>query len=120
MKKSLLITSTAFALTACVAIVSEPSALVYINSGAIQCESEGKTGAETALLLSRDNIKVTKTECAHISNLVVITMCGGPVANINVHTISSEDLEKALALGFKNITILKQKDHIGFDVNECQ
>jgi hypothetical protein len=52
------------------------------------------------LLLKSYNIEVTKTECGYLSNIAVIAICEGPATNINVHTISSADLEKAQALGF--------------------
>ena len=120
MKKILLIVSSALILSACANIVPSETVVVYINSGAIQCESDGKTGAETALLLSNKNISVTKTECGYIANIAVIAMCGGPTTDINVHTIPVSDLEKALALGFENVETLKQKDHIGYDVSECK
>lgn len=94
--------------------------MVYINSGAIQCEPTGKTGAETALLLSNENIAVTKTECGHLTNVAMIAMCGAPTANINVHQISSADLAKAHALGFENVTTVKQEDNLGYDVNTCK
>lgn len=120
MKKLLLIMSTALVLSACANTTPDSSALVYINNGAIQCETEGKMGSETAMLLINDNINVTSTECGHLANIAVVAMCGGPATNINVHTISSADLQKAEALGFKNVTTLKQTDHIGYEVSECK
>ena len=120
MKKLLLIVSTTLILSACITTVAKESVLVYINNGAVQCESEGKSGAETAQLLTSENIVVTKTECGHLSNVAVIAMCGGPATNINVHRISSADLEKAQALGFKNVSTLKQQDNIGYDADVCK
>lgn len=120
MKKLLLLASATLLLSACATTAPQESVLVYINSGAIQCESAGKTGAETALLLSNENIAVTKTECGHLANVAMIAMCGGPAANINVHQISSADLAKAQLLSFENVTTLKQEEHLGYDVSACK
>ena len=120
MKKLLLIVSASLVLTACANTAPQESSLVYINSGAIQCESDGKTAAETELLLTAENISVTNTQCGHLANIAVIAMCGGPATNINVHEINAADLEKAQDLGFENVTTLKQKDHVGYDVAECK
>ena len=120
MKKLLLIASASLVLTACANTAPQESAWVYINSGAIQCESDGQTGAETELLLTAENIRVTNTQCGHLANIAVIAMCGGPATNINVHEINVADLKKAQDLGFENVTTLKQKDHAGYDVTECK
>lgn len=120
MKKLLLAFSSALILTACANTASQQPTLVYINSGAIQCESDGKTGAETAQLLTDENITVNSTQCGHLSNIAVVAMCGGIGTNINVHNIASADLEKAKALGFENVTTLKQTDHLGYEVGECK
>lgn len=118
--KKLLLASATILLSACVTTVPQKSVWVYINSGAIQCESKGKTGTETALLLKSENIAVAKTECGHLVNVAVIAMCGGPTSNINVHHISNADLEKAQALGFENVTTLKQQDNPGYEFGECK
>lgn len=120
MKKLLLVLSSAFVLSACANTASQEPTLVYMNNGAIQCGSDGKAGAETAKLLTDENIVVNSTQCGHLSNIAVIAMCGGIGTNINVHGINSADLEKAQALGFKDVTILKQPEHLGYEVSECK
>ena len=120
MTKLLLLLSSALLLTACANTTSQQPVLVYINAGAIQCESDGKTGAETARLLTEQNIAVTNTQCGHLSNVVVVAMCGSVATKINVHSISATDLEKAQALGFAGVTTLKQANNIGYDVGECK
>jgi len=120
MKKLLLVLSSILVLTACASTTQEESALVYISADAIQCESDGKSGAETAQLLTQENITVHKTECGHLSNIAVIAMCGGPATNINVHNIRMADLAKAQQLGFEDVTTLKQEDNLGYEAGECQ
>lgn len=120
MKKLLLALSSALVLTACANTAPEESTLVYISTGAIQCESDGKTGAETEFLLTEQGIEVTDTQCGHLSNVAVIAMCGGIATNINVHSIAPSDLAKAQELGFEDVATLKQEDHLGYDVSECK
>ncbi|WP_022942618.1 hypothetical protein [Psychromonas hadalis] len=120
MKKLLLTVSSIFLLTACANTPAPENAWVYISNGAIQCESDGKTGAETERLLTEKNIVVSKTECGHLSNVAVILMCGGPATNINVHQIKHTDLEKSQALGFQDVITLKQLDNLGYEASECQ
>ena len=118
MKKCLLVT-TAFILTACVNTTPLETSLVYINTGEIQCGAEGKTGAETALILTNENIDVSKTQCGHLSNVVMIAMCGAEGTSINVHEIARADLEKAQSIGFEDVNTLKQEESLGYDVSEC-
>lgn len=119
MKKLLSAGVIALLLSACVNTASEKDVLVYINNGAIQCESDGKTGSETAMLLSAQGIEVKQTQCGHLANIAVVAMCGGPATNINVHQVSESDLAKAKALGFRDVQILKQENHKGYDVSDC-
>ena len=84
MKKLLLVLSSVLVLTACVNTTQEESTLVYISADAIQCESDGKTGAETALLLTEQSIAVSDTQCGYLSNVVVAAMCGSIATNINL------------------------------------
>ena len=119
MKKLLSIGVIAFLLGACANTGSDEKVSVYIKNGAIQCESDGKTGTETAMLLSAQGIEVSQNQCGHLSNIAVIAMCGGPATNINVHQIRESDLAKAQALGFKNVETLKQANHKGYDVSDC-
>lgn len=94
--------------------------LVYVNNGAIQCESDGKTGAETAALLKDAGVIVSKTQCGHLTNVVVAAMCGGQATNINVHEIAASDLEKAKSVGFEDVITLKQDDKPGYNAADCK
>lgn len=120
MKKLLFILSSAVLLTACANNADQDSTLVYINTGAIQCESAGQSGAETALLLTEQNITVSNTQCGYLANVAVIAMCGSIDTQINIHRISNSDLEKAQTIGFEDVITLKQADNVGYTIEECQ
>jgi len=119
MKKLLMVLSSALVLASCVNTAPQQSTLVYINSGAIQCGYEGKSGAETATLLTEQNITVSNTQCGHLSNIAVIAMCGSVATKINLHSIATADLTKAQSLGFESVDTLKQADNLGYDIGEC-
>ena len=119
MEKLLSVGIVTMFLGACANTASEQNVSVYINNGAIQCESDGKTGTETAMLLTAQGIEVSQNQCGHLSNIAVVAMCGGPATNINVHQIRESDLAKAQALGFENVETLKQDNHKGYDVSDC-
>ncbi len=120
MKKLLVFFSSVLVLTACANTAPQQSTLVYINTGAIQCQTDGKTGAETAGLLTQQDIAVSNTQCGHLSNVMVLAMCGGIATNINVHKIAAADLEKAQSLGFEDVATLLQEDNLGYDVGDCK
>jgi len=120
MKKLLLALSGSLLLSACVTTAIQDSSLVYISTGAVQCESEGKTGVETASMLTEEGIAVTTTLCGSLTDTAVATMCGGPTTSINVHSIATADLEKAQALGFESVTVLKAIDSLGYDASLCK
>ncbi len=118
--KKIFFAAATLVLTACASTTAQESTLVYINTGAIQCESDGKTGTETAQMLAEQGIEVNNTQCGHLSNIAVLAMCGGITTNINVHEIAAADLEKALSLGFEDVATLKQEDNLGYDVADCK
>jgi len=120
MKKLLLVVSTVLLATACATTTPQQPTVVYINSGAIQCETSGKSATETAMLLTEENIAVSDSQCAQLAGLSVIAMCGAPTLNINLHSINAADLEKAQALGFKSVATLKQADSLGYTLSTCK
>ena len=120
MKKLLLLLSSALLLNGCQNTAPQDSALVYMNNGAVQCEYQGKTGAETAQLLTDKNIVVNETLCGHLSNVFVITVCGAKTANINLHRIAKTDLQDAKVLGFETAISLQNAEGLGYEVTECQ
>jgi len=121
MKKVLLVSLLVISLAACQSSKeSVEHSTVYIADGSVQCEEGGKTGDETAKMLTDNAISVSETQCGHLAVQAMIAMCGGPTAAINVHTIPTADLEKAQALGFKNVLTLKQGDNKGYEATECK
>lgn len=120
MKKLLLLATSTLLLTACAAPKQVPQAMVYINTGAIQCEIEGQTGVQTARLLTDNNIEVSKTQCGNLSNMAVASVCGGTTTEINVHTIPLDKVEHAQDLGFEDVSTLKMQDDLGYNVSDCK
>lgn len=94
--------------------------IVYINNGAIQCESTGQNGEQTAALLVAQGIEVKSTQCGHLTNVMVAAVCGIQDININTHEIAESDFDKARLIGFENVQLLKQQDNLGYAVADCQ
>lgn len=120
MKKSILLASSVFLLTACVTTEQPPQEMVYINTGEVQCELAGQTGVQTARLLTDNNIDVSKTQCGQLTNMAVASVCGGTTVNINIHAISADKVAHAQDLGFEHVSTLKQQDNLGYDVSDCK
>lgn len=102
------------------AVEEEPvESIVYIETGAIQCEADGVSQLETAQLLSNNGITVIDSQCGNLTTLVA-AQCGLPNTEINLHTLPTESLAGALALGFKSADAIKQDDDPGYTVKECK
>jgi len=119
MKKTVGLLLSVVLLSACVSTTENNTTSVYINNGAIQCESTGKRAAETADLLKVHQVDVLDTQCANLTDVAVIAMCGGPTTQVHIHRIASNQLDMALALGFESLSTLKQGDNLGYRVKSC-
>ena len=120
-EKIILTTVITLALSACVSNnPPKENIIVYINNGAIQCESKGQSKDQTAALLVKQGIKVKSSQCGHLTNIMVAAVCGMQDININTHQIAANDLEKSRLLGFENVTQLKQGNDIGYALANCQ
>lgn len=93
--------------------------LVYINDGAIQCESQGMSEQKTAKLLTDEGIEVASSQCGYLSGVAIAAMCGLGDSNINLHTIDVSKLVQAKSLGFESVSTLKLNDDKGFKTIEC-
>jgi len=122
--KKLIITAASilFAACGCVSAMNfhKNTTLVYINNGAIQCQTQGHSGAVTEGILEKAHIGVHATQCARLTNIAMITMCGSPATNINIHQINTKDLAAAKLLGFKNVMMLKRGNNKGYEVLKCR
>ena len=98
---------------------NENYAIIYINDGAVQCESKGLSKEQTAQKLIDNGIDVVDSQCGYLSNIVVPTLCGLGDANINLHIINAQDLSKAQTLGFESVLTLKRGDDIGYVIEDC-
>jgi len=94
--------------------------IVYIETGAIQCQAQGVTYLETAQLLIDNGIEVLESRCADLSGVSVIAQCGAAGLDINVHVIPPESHARALSLGFKSTADLKRDDDTGYTEKDCK
>ena len=108
-----------FAIVACDTDSEKYTEIVYINDGAIQCESDGMSVIETAQVLIDNGIDVIKSQCGYLSGVVVAAQCGLGDININLHTIPIQNLPDAQSLGFESVLTLRRDDDIGYVVIEC-
>lgn len=94
--------------------------LVYINNGAIQCKGAGMSHTATANLLKKAKVNVHSSQCARLTHVVTIAMCGSHGTNINIHSIDTKDLAIAQSLGFKNIKTLQRDNNKGYEIFKCK
>lgn len=106
-------------LFACSTSKQAETEFVYINNGSIQCQSKGKTTQETASLLEQAGVIVTSSQCASLTNVMMMTMCGAPALNINIHEIQAVNISKAQTLGFESVNSLKEGNNAGYQVQAC-
>lgn len=120
MKKLLLVPAALALLNGCMHTSESSSNLVYISSGAVQCEHHGKSVQQTARLLTEKAIVVSESQCGQLTEMAVIAMCGAATTDINLHRIASQDLAAAKALGFNDVKTLKQTDNLGYIITDCK
>ena len=94
--------------------------LVYINTGAIQCESEGVSERETAQQLIDIGIDVIASMCGFLTGVGVSAVCGAGDIYINLHVINVQNLTDAQALGFESVSSLKSEHGSGYAILGCE
>ncbi|MGD8912518.1 MAG: hypothetical protein PVI97_08245 [Candidatus Thiodiazotropha sp.] len=98
----------------------ESQETVYINNGAIQCESEGLSELETAQQLIDNGIDVILSTCGVLTGISTVTVCGAEDIRINLHVINAQNLADAQELGFESVSSLKNEDGIGYMILGCE
>jgi hypothetical protein len=93
--------------------------IVYIDNGAVQCESKGLSEQNTAQILTDKGIEVIASQCGYLSGLAMAAQCGLADINIHLHTINTLNLHDAQALGFESVSTLKRDDDIGYIIIDC-
>jgi len=93
--------------------------LIYIDNSAVQCESPGLTEKETAQILIDNDIDVINSKCGYLSDIAVAALCGLGDTKINLHKITSQNLQDAKALGYEPVSTLKNGDNVGYEVIDC-
>lgn len=92
---------------------------VFVGSGAIQCQYGGDTLETTAEPLIQAGIDVIESDCAYKTNVVVISSCGAPTTNINLHKISSANIDDAEKLGYYSVSVLEADSDPGHEITPC-
>ncbi|UDL06167.1 hypothetical protein [Marinobacter sp. CA1] len=94
--------------------------LVYIDDGAVQCESDGLPAEDSAQRMINKGIDVIESQCARLTGVMFPSECGGVDGGIHVHTIHSENLPDAQKLGFESVSTLPEHEgDSGYAVVEC-
>ena len=93
--------------------------LVYIDDGALQCESDGLSAEQTAQILINNGIDVVSSYCGYLSGIAVAAQCGLGDTNINLHNVNVQNIPDARELGFESVSSLKNNDDIGYVIIEC-
>ena len=112
-------------LAGCQQVMETPEAtkddpvLVYVSAKAIQCEYGGHTTDDTAKVLEDAGITVSASQCAVLTEVMYPAVCGGGSGSINVHTIGSSNLEKAVDLGYAPVSSLKTAQSKGYAKQDC-
>ncbi|MES9969001.1 MAG: hypothetical protein ABW092_03145 [Candidatus Thiodiazotropha sp.] len=94
--------------------------IVYISTGAIQCESQGMSEQETAQRLIDNGIDVIWSTCGFLTGIGVPAVCGAGDIYINLHVINVQNLTDAQALGFESVDTLKSERGSGYGILGCE
>lgn len=93
---------------------------VYESSGYKQCENNSSSINVSAQKLVSEGINVTSKQCGELTQTAMISVCGAPTADINILGIAQVDTDKALALGFLELSSLKKdSEDVGYIIKEC-
>jgi hypothetical protein len=84
----------------------QEQSMVFVNRGSIQCESTGMTLTQTSSLLVDQGIDVIDSICGIKAGIDVIALCGKGDLKINIHLIHTQNVNKAVNLGFSPISKL--------------
>ncbi len=100
--------SSMITLSGCTNALETSKTQVYIKDGSKQCFGGGASKEQTARRLTEHGIKVYQSSYGTINGMMTIAVCGGPTLSINVHSIDSDKLKQAEALGFKPVSALRE------------
>jgi len=87
-------------------IAPEKQSIVFVDRGAIQCESSGMTLTQTSAMLVEQGIDVIDSICGIEAGIDVIALCGHSDLKMNIHFIHIKNFNKAVNLGFSPISEL--------------
>lgn len=92
---------------------------VYIDNGAVQCETSAQPLSRTHLALQTAGIEVHKSQCATITGTAVATLCGLKDLGIHMHQIAQKSVAKARALGYEPMTALSHYGDKSYEPTPC-
>lgn len=92
---------------------------VYIDDGAIQCESPGLSVEKTAQPLIDYGVDVFESSCAYITGIAIAAQCGLGDSNINIHLIDKENVIDAQNIGYEPVSTLVDDGYLGYETVEC-
>ena len=70
-------------------------------------------------MLGEVGIDVENSNCGLITGMAVTTVCGAQTLDINLHEISSKDLEQAQELGFQSVDRLSDEG-LSYTSTNCE
>lgn len=92
---------------------------VYTSAEAIQCQFGGNTLATSAQPLIENGIDVVESACAYMTGVAIISTCGAPTIDINLHKIDASNLNQAEELGYFSVNKLENNKDSGYRVSSC-
>jgi len=93
---------------------------VYEDTGERQCEESGIKLPESRAKLEDAGVEVLNSQCGIRTGIAVPAVCGGPTVNIHTHQINTNDIEKAKALGFEDISrLVDEERQTGYELGRC-
>lgn len=98
---------------------NDEESYVFVDSGAIQCEYYGDTLETTAAPLIEAGIDVIESDCGYKTKVLIISTCGAPTTDINLHKIDSSNLDQAEELGYHSVSILEVDSEPGHAIKDC-
>jgi hypothetical protein len=98
--------------------VGRGDTLVYIDSGAQQCESKGLLPRASAERLIDAGVDVLTSDCGVLTGVLLPAVCGAPTGDILVHEIRAANLPEAERLGFMGVATIAGAGH-GYTLVDC-
>ena len=77
---------------------------VYISNGKQQCENNALPITVTKSYLVDAGIGISAQSCGILNGVMYASVCGGASGQVHIFTIDKNDLDKAKAIGFDDLS----------------